>query len=116
MAPAASADMHRLEARIASFDAVTRPKRAAKVAFPLSADEYPNLTPEILAAAGFYHTPTASDPDNCRCFMCHLTLGGWETGDNPHVEHLKRDCECAWREIVCTLEVDRTEGGPGRLR
>jgi hypothetical protein len=115
MAPAA-ADMHRLEARVASFTAVTRPKRAAKIAFPLSADSHPDLTPASLASAGFYHTPVAGEEDACTCFLCPLALSGWDEGDNPHVEHVGRDTPCAWRELVCALEVDRINGGPGRLR
>lgn len=112
----ARADMHRLEARVASFAAVTRPKRSVKPAFPFSIDTHPQLTPEILAAAGFYHTPVEGEEDACTCFLCPLALSGWDADDNPHIEHLGRDKPCAWKELVCTLEVDRLNGGPGRLR
>lgn len=115
MAPVA-ADMHRLEARIASFAAVTRPKRLAKLAFPLSPDTHPRLTPASLASAGFYHTPVSEEEDACTCFLCPLALSGWDEDDNPHVEHVGRDTPCAWKELVCALEVDQLEGGPGRLR
>jgi len=113
--------MQCLDARIASFAAITRPKRSAKIAFPLDAKTYPHLTPNALAMAGFYHFPSADadDPDaddTCKCFLCELVLGGWDTDDNPFVEHVKRDSECAWKEIVCRLEVDRMQGGPGRMR
>ncbi|GMK57232.1 hypothetical protein CspeluHIS016_0400660 [Cutaneotrichosporon spelunceum] len=114
MAP--SGDMHRLETRITSFAAVTRPKRSAKIAFPLDPATYPALTPVSLAAAGFYHTPAPEEEDACSCFLCPLALSGWDEGDNPHIEHVGRDSPCAWKELVCALEVDRLEGGPGRLR
>lgn len=112
--------MQCLEARLASFEAVTKPKRSAKVAFPLDPKTYPNLTPKALAIAGFYHTPgkaTEVDThDTCRCFLCGLVLGGWDEDDDPHAEHVKRDGECAWKEVVCRVEVDQANGGPGRLR
>ncbi|KLT40797.1 hypothetical protein CC85DRAFT_248758 [Cutaneotrichosporon oleaginosum] len=108
--------MQRLEARVASFSAVVRPKRAAKPAWPLARDTHPALTPAALAAAGFYHTPVAGEEDACMCFLCPLALSGWDAGDNPHVEHVGRDTPCAWKELVCALEVDRLRGGPGRAR
>lgn len=103
-----------------SYAAVTRPKKHAKVAFPLSAESHPFLTPAALAAAGFYHYPgKESDPeshDTCRCFLCGLVLGGWDEDDDPFAEHVKREGDCAWKELVCRIEVDRASGGPGRLR
>lgn len=112
--------MQCLEARIASFEAVTRPKRSAKVGFPLSAAEYPHLTPSSIAGAGFYHYPgresETDSHDTCRCFFCGLILGGWDQDDDPFAEHVKREGDCAWKELVCRLQVDKVEGGPGRLR
>lgn len=112
--------MQCLEARLKSYDAVSRPKRAAKVAFPLDPAQYPNLTPVALARAGFYHIPgkekDVDSHDSCKCFMCGLELGGWDEDDDPFAEHVRRDGECAWKEVICRNEVDRANGGEGRLR
>lgn len=112
--------MQCLEARLKSYDAVTRPKRAAKVAFPLDPEQYPYLTPAALSKAGFYHQPgkekDVDSHDTCKCFMCGLVLGGWDEDDDPFAEHVRRDGECAWKEVICRIEVDRANGGEGRLR
>ncbi|TXT13160.1 hypothetical protein VHUM_01561 [Vanrija humicola] len=110
--------MQRLDARLASFEAITKPKKSAKPGFPLSEATHPRLTPELLARAGFYHAPgkAADTHDTCRCFMCGLELGGWDEDDDPFVEHLKREGSCGWKEVVCRIEVDDLDTGEGRGR
>ncbi|KAL1407248.1 hypothetical protein Q8F55_006666 [Vanrija albida] len=110
--------MQRLDARLASFEAVTKPKKSAKVGFPLSDATHPRLTPELLARAGFYHAPgkAVDTHDTCKCFMCDLELGGWDEDDDPFVEHLKREGSCGWKEVVCRIEVDEVSTGEGRGR
>ena len=96
------------EARLDSFAPTFRPKARSKPGFPLTPLTHPHLTPENLAEAGFYHSLTQSSadrPDTCRCFRCDVQLGGWDPGDDPFEEHLKRG-ECAWAELVCWLKVD----------
>ncbi|ORY30335.1 hypothetical protein BCR39DRAFT_148558 [Naematelia encephala] len=103
--------MQHLDARIASFKPVLRPKSRAKPSFPLSASTHPLLTPQNLAEAGFYHLSDQSDldtPDSCKCFTCGLHLGGWDSDDDPHEEHVKRDNGCVWAEAVCRPKVEKT--------
>lgn len=107
------------DTRLASFAAILKPKTRAKPAFPLSPFTHPHLTPQNLAEAGFYHSTSqaAADlPDTCRCFRCDVALGGWDKGDDPFEEHLKRG-GCAWAELVCWLKVDgRKHPDGGRKR
>uniref|UniRef100_A0A8C0ZVE1 RING-type E3 ubiquitin transferase n=2 Tax=Castor canadensis TaxID=51338 RepID=A0A8C0ZVE1_CASCN len=42
--------------------------------------------PELLAAAGFFHT---GQQDKVRCFFCYGGLQSWEHGDDPWTEHAK---------------------------
>lgn len=51
---------------------------------------------EQLAEAGFVFQPTTSAPDNATCFLCHMNLDGWESDDDPAVEHLKLSPNCGW--------------------
>jgi len=105
--------MHFSETRLNSYLPVLKPKSKAKPAFPLSSSTHPNLTPESLAAAGFYHHPdkgaTGQDADTCKCFLCGLSLGGWDEGDDPFEEHANRS-GCAWGEVVCRIKVDKRKG------
>jgi hypothetical protein len=100
-----------LDARVASFEAITKPKSKAKPAFPLDPSVYPHLTPKNLAAAGFYHLPgpEADSFDTCSCFLCGLRLGGWDEDDDPFKEHVKRG-SCAWAELVCQAKIRREKG------
>ncbi|OWZ66396.1 hypothetical protein AYX14_02878 [Cryptococcus neoformans] len=100
--------MQNLDNRLASFDAVTKPKSKAKPQFPLEASTHPHLTPRALAEAGFYHTPGTSPPsfDNCTCFLCNLELGGWDEDDDPFEEHAKR-AGCAWAEMFCAVKIEK---------
>jgi hypothetical protein len=52
-----------------------------------------------LAQAGFYFNPSASSPDNVRCFSCDVNLDGWEPEDDPTIEHYTHRGDCAW--AVC---------------
>ena len=36
-----------------------------------------------MAAAGFYHCPTDTEPDLVKCFVCQKELDGWEPDDDP---------------------------------
>ncbi|XP_066242461.1 baculoviral IAP repeat-containing protein 7 [Saccopteryx leptura] len=44
------------------------------------------VRPELLAAAGFFHT---GQQDKVRCFFCYGGLQSWEQGDDPWTEHAK---------------------------
>ncbi|XP_069892907.1 baculoviral IAP repeat-containing protein 7-like [Dipodomys merriami] len=51
--------------------------------------DWPSATgvqPELLAAAGFFHT---GQQDKVRCFFCYGGLQSWERGDDPWTEHAK---------------------------
>ncbi|XP_048339053.1 baculoviral IAP repeat-containing protein 7 isoform X2 [Sphaerodactylus townsendi] len=47
---------------------------------------YAQVSPEILARAGFFYT---GDGDYVRCFHCDGALRNWERGDDPWMEHAK---------------------------
>lgn len=36
-----------------------------------------------MAQAGFVYTPQAAGDDTVTCLYCNLSLGGWETEDDP---------------------------------
>ncbi|XP_037009407.2 baculoviral IAP repeat-containing protein 7 isoform X2 [Artibeus jamaicensis] len=50
--------------------------------WPLTA----TVRPEVLAAAGFFHT---GRQDKVRCFFCSGGLQTWQRGDDPWTEHAK---------------------------
>ncbi|XP_025229853.1 baculoviral IAP repeat-containing protein 7-like isoform X1 [Theropithecus gelada] len=50
--------------------------------WPLTA----GVPPELLAAAGFFHT---GQQDKVRCFFCYGGLQSWKRGDDPWMEHAK---------------------------
>uniref|UniRef100_A0A7N9D2X0 RING-type E3 ubiquitin transferase n=1 Tax=Macaca fascicularis TaxID=9541 RepID=A0A7N9D2X0_MACFA len=50
--------------------------------WPLTA----GVPPELLAAAGFFHT---GQQDKVRCFFCYGGLQSWKRGDDPWTEHAK---------------------------
>ncbi|XP_031997920.1 baculoviral IAP repeat-containing protein 7 isoform X1 [Hylobates moloch] len=50
--------------------------------WPLTAE----VPPELLAAAGFFHT---GQQDKVRCFFCCGGLQSWKRGDDPWTEHAK---------------------------
>mmetsp|Transcript_48604 Transcript_48604/g.152530 ORF Transcript_48604/g.152530 Transcript_48604/m.152530 type:complete len:675 (+) Transcript_48604:116-2140(+) len=45
------------------------------------------LTPQRLAAAGFYAAPTSKAPDRVVCFACENALTNWDPTDDPWLEH-----------------------------
>ncbi|WRT64704.1 uncharacterized protein IL334_001638 [Kwoniella shivajii] len=100
--------MQNIDSRLESFKAITKPKSKVKPAFPLKASTHPNLTPDALSKAGFYHTPGPSTEsyDNCKCFLCNVELGGWDEDDDPFKEHARRG-NCAWAEMVCTVKIEK---------
>ncbi|EIW71190.1 hypothetical protein TREMEDRAFT_73216 [Tremella mesenterica DSM 1558] len=104
-------NMQFLDNRLSSFSAIVKPKSRVKPAFPHSPDTHPNLTPLLLAEAGFYHTPGSSPAslDTVRCFLCACELGGWEKADDAFEEHVKRQ-GCAWADIVCQGKLDTARG------
>ncbi|KAJ2728205.1 hypothetical protein H4S00_001101 [Coemansia sp. D1744] len=53
-----------------------------------------NVTPEKLAAAGFYYTPEFPADDTATCAFCGYALGDWEADDEPIAEHSKRSADC----------------------
>ena len=46
-----------------------------------------SLTPERLAAAGFFHAPTSKTADRVVCFACENALTNWDPTDDPWIEH-----------------------------
>ncbi|KAJ2196148.1 hypothetical protein IW144_003082 [Coemansia sp. RSA 522] len=52
------------------------------------------VTPEKLAAAGFYYTPEFPADDTATCAFCGYALGDWEADDEPIAEHSKRSADC----------------------
>ncbi|KAF5914116.1 hypothetical protein HPG69_012478 [Diceros bicornis minor] len=65
------------------------------------------VRPELLAAAGFFHT---GQQDKMRCFFCHGSLQSWEQGDDPWTEHAKWFPRCEFllqtkgRDFVCSVQ------------
>lgn len=51
-------------------------------------------TPPKLAQAGFFHNPTAENPDRCTCFLCGTSLVSWDVTDIPLEEHRKHARHC----------------------
>ncbi|MBW00579.1 Baculoviral IAP repeat-containing protein 7, partial [Eschrichtius robustus] len=71
--------------------------------WPLSAV----VPPELLAAAGFFHT---GQQDKVRCFFCYGGLQSWEQGDDPWTEHARWFPRCEFllrtkgRDFVCRIQ------------
>ncbi|TEA37758.1 hypothetical protein DBR06_SOUSAS9210088, partial [Sousa chinensis] len=71
--------------------------------WPLSA----MVPPELLAAAGFFHT---GQQDKVRCFFCYGGLQSWEPGDDPWTEHARWFPRCEFllrtkgRDFVCRVQ------------
>ena len=57
-----------------------------------------------LAKAGFYFKPTPECPDNASCFLCGVDIEGWESDDDPFVEHLNLAPNCGWAINMCIEE------------
>lgn len=102
--------METLEGRLASFKLQSTRRKvnepyASTSAWPHHPTRF-SVTPATLAAAGFYHDPTESAPDNVTCVYCSKGLEGWENGDDALDEHLKRivdkdtQAKCPWATIM----------------
>uniref|UniRef100_A0A8C6EF55 RING-type E3 ubiquitin transferase n=1 Tax=Moschus moschiferus TaxID=68415 RepID=A0A8C6EF55_MOSMO len=65
------------------------------------------VPPELLAAAGFFHT---GQQDKVRCFFCYGGLQSWEQGDDPWTEHARWFPRCEFllrtkgRDFVCRVQ------------
>ncbi|KAB1262145.1 Baculoviral IAP repeat-containing protein 7 [Camelus dromedarius] len=65
------------------------------------------VQPELLAAAGFFHT---GQQDKVRCFFCYGGLQSWERGDDPWTEHARWFPRCEFllrtkgRDFVCSVQ------------
>ncbi len=46
-----------------------------------------SVTPERLAAAGFFASPTLETPDRAVCFSCKNAVVNWDPTDDPWIEH-----------------------------
>ncbi|XP_065179658.1 baculoviral IAP repeat-containing protein 5.2-like [Sycon ciliatum] len=71
------------EERLATF---------AKHSWPFTVDC--TCTPENMAKAGFFHIPSAMEPDLVRCFVCQKELDGWDPDDDPWSEHKSHSAKC----------------------
>ncbi|KAI9674178.1 MAG: hypothetical protein M1817_001996 [Caeruleum heppii] len=109
--------MWTLAGRLASFETAHQPtKRRASSRRGSSKRNSTLKTHDVLswphkkpsakdvAKAGFYYTPTAQDPDNVTCFLCHKALDGWEEEDSPAQEHSHHSKGCAFAIIACIEE------------
>eukprot|EP01116_Phalansterium_solitarium_P024318 TRINITY_DN8882_c0_g1_i1.p1 TRINITY_DN8882_c0_g1~~TRINITY_DN8882_c0_g1_i1.p1 ORF type:complete len:1066 (+),score=278.98 TRINITY_DN8882_c0_g1_i1:240-3437(+) len=52
------------------------------------------LSPEKMAAAGFYFAPTKRRPDRVKCYVCDVSLHKWVGKDDPKLEHVKVKSSC----------------------
>uniref|UniRef100_A0A8C3X175 RING-type E3 ubiquitin transferase n=1 Tax=Catagonus wagneri TaxID=51154 RepID=A0A8C3X175_9CETA len=65
------------------------------------------VPPELLAAAGFFHT---GQQDKVRCFFCCGGLQRWERGDDPWTEHARWFPRCEFllqtkgKDFVCSVQ------------
>ncbi|KZT61647.1 BIR-domain-containing protein [Calocera cornea HHB12733] len=103
-----------LEVRLASFThshvsnngplAASQAHRGAKSkAWPHPLSE--PFNPTSLSKAGFFFNASEEQPDNCTCFVCGKSLGSWEPGDDPSLEHVAHDEDnCGWARAVCEVE------------
>lgn len=51
-----------------------------------------------MAQAGFYRTLNSSAPDDVECFVCFITLSGWEANEEPFEEHNAHSPECPFAQ------------------
>ncbi|XP_065065688.1 baculoviral IAP repeat-containing protein 5-like [Rhopilema esculentum] len=58
-----------------------------------------NCTAEMMAEAGFYHTPSSNEPDLVTCYVCYKEMDGWEPTDDPWVEHKNHSSKCPFVAI-----------------
>jgi hypothetical protein len=92
--------MHSFAARLTSFR-TTKGNDRRQSLIPRDFVEWPHpsnylATPETLADAGFYHSPSPFDPDNVACFLCGKELGDWQPQDDPFKIHAEKCPKCSW--------------------
>lgn len=51
-----------------------------------------------MAQAGFYRCSNTPGDDTVECFVCFVSLDGWEQGDKPFEEHLNHSSECPFAQ------------------
>ncbi|PNY28638.1 Protein bir1, partial [Tolypocladium capitatum] len=105
------------DARLASFQKSSK-KRGSTAGGRGKALNWPHkqIAPASLAKAGFYFDPSPESPDNVVCFLCDKGLDGWESGDDPLLEHLKHASHCGWA-VVAAIEAevgDYEKADPGQ--
>lgn len=54
-----------------------------------------------MAEAGFYFIGDKKEPDVVQCFLCEKTLDGWESTDDPWLEHSKHSPNCHFAQQMC---------------
>jgi hypothetical protein len=66
-----------------------------------NAVKWPHKSPSAgkMATAGFYFDPSPDSLDNATCFMCHHSLDGWESDDDPVKEHYSHAQHCSWAQL-----------------
>ncbi|POR38061.1 Protein bir1 [Tolypocladium paradoxum] len=106
------------DARLASFQKGSK-KRGSTASGRGKALNWPHkqIAPASLAKAGFYFDPSPDSPDNVVCFLCDKGLDGWESGDDPLLEHLKHASHCGWA-VVAAIEAEvggYEKADPGQL-
>ncbi|NP_001157375.1 inhibition of apoptosis protein 2 [Bombyx mori] len=53
-----------------------------------------------MAEAGFYSVATGvEDADAAKCFLCGKELDGWESTDDPWIEHKSHAAQCAFVQL-----------------
>ncbi|KAI0635243.1 hypothetical protein C8Q77DRAFT_1156558 [Trametes polyzona] len=62
----------------------------AKVQWPHDGVKKHGANSPALAKAGFVCNALEPGDDTALCLYCNLSLGGWDTEDDPYEEHLKR--------------------------
>ena len=99
--------MEALQARLESF---SKPKRVKHTSSKRSVSvKWPHpdhffATPNALAEAGFYFSPSWDDRDNVACFLCEKELSGWVDDDDPFVLHWDKCRDhCAWALVRCGM-------------
>lgn len=108
--------MDTLQARIASFSKSS--KRTKSLNKSISGTlKWPHpmtykATPNTLAEAGFYYSPSSEYRDNVTCFMCEKELADWDKDDDPFAIHWdKCTNSCSWAMVRCSLRLDLNEDG-----
>lgn len=52
-----------------------------------------------MAEAGFYWCGTEGAIDVAACFLCGKELDGWESSDDPWLEHKRHAPQCAFSKM-----------------